>query len=266
MLGTNDLKNRFHLTAKDIAGQFVKYSEFLKLMQHKDYHKYTDTKVVLIAPPKIKEDWVPEDWGSEFTGTQAKSNSLKNEYVSIANQLGWGFIDTSRVKISNLDGIHLDDGGNKSIAKILETYFRDNIFTKDYVYSLDDWNSLKKEISDKKQFVEVRAGEIYWMHVGKNVGTEVDGKGEFFKRPVYVYKKLSKESFIGIPMTSKPKHGSWYKSVTFFNNRNNKNIGFCSLNQIKNFSVFRIVEKFGTVHYEERLKIKKSLGRLLGLF
>ena len=56
-------------------------------------------------------------------------------------------------------------------------------------------------------------GEIWWCSLGENVGTEIGGKGEYFKRPVIVLAKIDYRSFIGTPMTSKPKEGSWYVSL-----------------------------------------------------
>ena len=39
------------------------------------------------------------------------------------------------------------------------------------------------------------------MSIGKNIGYETLGKQELFLRPVLVYKKLSKSTFVGIPLT-----------------------------------------------------------------
>jgi mRNA interferase MazF len=210
MLGTNDLKNKFNLNEKEIAGQFAEYKHFLEEIKNDDYFNYKNVKVILIAPPKIKENWIPKSWYKDFENTQSKSNNLAKEIIKVSEKLNFDFINASGVKISSLDGIHLDD-------------------------------------------------------VGKNIGTEFDGKGELFRRPVYVYKKLSDNSFLGIPMTSKDKIGSWYLKIKFQNN-NEKFDGTLVLNQIKNFSNKRIINKIGEIDNTYKSKIKIHLVNLLGLF
>jgi hypothetical protein len=49
----------------------------------------------------------------------------------------------------------------------------------------------------------------------KNVGIEINGKGAVFSRPVVVYRKLSSNGFMAIPMSTQQKEGSWYVSVFF---------------------------------------------------
>jgi hypothetical protein len=43
----------------------------------------------------------------------------------------------------------------------------------------------------------------------------MNGKGSMFSRPVLVYKKLSREGFMCIPLSTKIKNGSWYVEVSF---------------------------------------------------
>ena len=50
--------------------------------------------------------------------------------------------------------------------------------------------------------------------LGENIGTETNGKNELFSRPVLIYKKLSRNTFVGLAMTSKDKSGSWYIPIT----------------------------------------------------
>ena len=51
----------------------------------------------------------------------------------------------------------------------------------------DEWNEIKKELDGSKQGY-VKAGKIYWLSVGRNIGTEIYGKGDKFLRPVLVVK------------------------------------------------------------------------------
>lgn len=56
------------------------------------------------------------------------------------------------------------------------------------------------ELKHRKRFYE---REIWIAHVGANFGTQICGKGELFLRPILIYKKLSKNGFWGIPLSSK---------------------------------------------------------------
>lgn len=80
--------------------------------------------------------------------------------------------------------------------------------------NFDDWIILKENIHNKAQnprFFKER--QIWWCALGENIGTETNGKSEFFSRPVLIYKKLSQNTFVGLSLTSKDKKGSWYVQI-----------------------------------------------------
>jgi len=84
-----------------------------------------------------------------------------------------------------------------------------------YKDSFDEWNQLKKVLHNKKEIIKFSNGNIYFMSIGKNIGHEVYGKDKLFLRPVLVYKKLSRTTFLGIPLTSQKKEGSYYFSFNY---------------------------------------------------
>ena len=84
--------------------------------------------------------------------------------------------------------------------------------------------------------------EIWWCSVGENIGNEINGKNDYFRRPVLIIKKLSKYSFIGVPLTTKEKSGSWYVEIT---HNNQKNIVVVS--QIRNLDYRRLDKKMATL-------------------
>ena len=74
-----------------------------------------------------------------------------------------------------------------------------------------EWISKKISLeSGEAALPQFNEGDIWWCSLGENVGTEIGGKGDYFRRPVVVLTKLDNRSFIGIPLTSKTKSGSWY--------------------------------------------------------
>lgn len=78
----------------------------------------------------------------------------------------------------------------------------------------DNWNELKKKIDIKKDVKEkeayIKNRQIWWCSIGLNVGSEQNGHGEVFERPVLVLRKYTAETFLGVPLTSKQKDGNYY--------------------------------------------------------
>ena len=98
----------------------------------------------------------------------------------------------------------------------------------------DGWIRLKKKLHFCGSLPRIKEGDIWWCSCGENVGVEINGKNELFSRPVLVYKKLSRFGFVGIPLTSQVKYGSWYVEFDFKGKRQT-----AVLAQIRTFSVSR---------------------------
>jgi len=105
----------------------------------------------------------------------------------------------------------------------------------------NNWNTLKQDINEKDIKINIKEKNIYFISIGQNIGTESYGKGEQFLRPVIVYKKLGHNYFLGIPLTSKIKDGSYYFTFNIKNGKKNT----AMLNQIKTFDAKRVVSYAG---------------------
>ena len=124
----------------------------------------------------------------------------------------------------------------------------------------DSWNEVKKCIESKCQTAGFKEREIYWANIGENVGFEQSGKGDDFVRPVLVFKKFSKTMFLGIPLSTQTKQGSFYCEFSFQVGQ----ISTALLVQAKMYVVKRLDKKIGMIKKEDFQNIKKALGRLLG--
>ena len=126
----------------------------------------------------------------------------------------------------------------------------------------DDWNDIKKEIetTDNKFIFKVR--EIYWLKVGQNIGYEVYGKGNNFLRPVLIFKKFGRNTFLGIPLTSAMKNDEFHFE---FNPINNDKTNYAILSQIKTFSSKRIKSKLGKISEDDFVELKQKLKVLIDL-
>lgn len=75
----------------------------------------------------------------------------------------------------------------------------------------DVWNRQKQIVHDAKKIPGFAVRQVWWVQFGKNVGTEVLGKGENFLRPAVVIKKTyGGNSCVVVPLTRKKKTGNYY--------------------------------------------------------
>ena len=107
----------------------------------------------------------------------------------------------------------------------------------------DKWNNLKKEI-DSRNPIYVSERDIWFCSVGLNVGSEQSGKHELFERPVLVIKKITANTFIGVPLTSNKKKGSWYVEIESTDSS-------AIISQIKLFDTRRLARKIKVISTKE---------------
>lgn len=126
--------------------------------------------------------------------------------------------------------------------------------------NFDDWNTKKKELEKKQEKINFKTGDIWWCSVGLNVANESCGKGEMFRRPVLVLKKLSATSFIGIPLSTQKKEGTWFCDITIL-----KEVQYVLLYQVRMFSVNRLQRRLTALDDKDFSRVKEKLKTLLEL-
>ncbi|MAE68555.1 hypothetical protein CL635_01975 [bacterium] len=77
------------------------------------------------------------------------------------------------------------------------------------------WFRQKESLHHSEHIPFFQCREMWFCHIGCNVGHEQDGKGKEWLRPVLILQKFNKHTFLGIPMTSKVKKGRHYFYFTF---------------------------------------------------
>lgn len=111
----------------------------------------------------------------------------------------------------------------------------------------ESWHELKKllerESSNKALYFKPK--EIWMCLLGLNIGSEQDGRGTSFSRPVLVFKVFNQDTFLGICVTSQKHYGSHCFKF---------NIGgvdqFVNLSQIRTLSTKRFERKMATLPHE----------------
>src|SRR3989339_584898 len=124
----------------------------------------------------------------------------------------------------------------------------------------DKWNLKKKKLDKLSKKFLFKTGDIWWCSVGLNIKTESCGKGEDYQRPVLVLRKLSAESFVGVPLSSKKKEGTWFCEITVHEEKR-----YALLYQIRMFSTNRFQRRLATLDDTDFRKVKEKLKALLEL-
>ena len=129
-----------------------------------------------------------------------------------------------------------------------------------YIKEFDKWNTVKKRVQLEKREVYVRAGEVRWCAIGVNVGSEIDGKGDSFTRPVLVLHVIGAKLALVVPMTTKVKKVAGYMPFTF----QDKDHALC-LHQIKIISSKRLLKRKGKITSNRLRSIKQDVQRFYSL-
>lgn len=109
--------------------------------------------------------------------------------------------------------------------------------------AFDPWNEKKKEVDAKSPSPFFHEREIWFCHLGANVGFEQDGKGELFGRPVIVFRKFNNQVFWGVPLTTSEKKGRFYLPVGLGDNVARTAI----LSQLRLLDGKRLYQKIGVI-------------------
>jgi len=121
MLGTNDLKKRFSVSAFDVASG----AGVLVDVVHKSAAGPNGgaPKVLLLAPPPVAR---LTEFAEMFEGAEAKSRKFPEHYRRIAEEQGCELLDTAQVIISSdLDGIHFEKGEHQKLGRAVAARVRE---------------------------------------------------------------------------------------------------------------------------------------------
>ncbi|MFM2381569.1 MAG: hypothetical protein RLZZ76_336 [Candidatus Parcubacteria bacterium] len=124
----------------------------------------------------------------------------------------------------------------------------------------DGWNIEKKHLNAlvPKHFLYIHEREVWWTAIGINVGTEMDGKNQKLERPVLIVRKLGKEQFLGIPLTSQAKEGVFYIPIHY-----NERTGTACISQVRVLSINRLLRKIGRIGTGDFKLVTSQLAKLV---
>ena len=119
MLGSNDIKATFHLTAEQIA---VSAGKLVDVIQSFTEEKQEFVpKIVLVSPPEIGRDIRTSPfYGGFIEKAIEESKRFPEFYRKIADEKGCIFFDAAKyIYPSEIDSLHLTPEGHETLAKEL---------------------------------------------------------------------------------------------------------------------------------------------------
>jgi lysophospholipase L1-like esterase len=115
MLGTNDLKRRFDLSASDIAQSAAELAQLAWQFAH--VPPESQANVLLVAPPAVS---TLTELDQMFDGAREKSRQFSRYYRLAAGWRHMPFFDAGAVIVSSeKDGIHFDADEHRKLGEAL---------------------------------------------------------------------------------------------------------------------------------------------------
>lgn len=118
MLGTNDLKTKFNLSAGEIASGAGMLVQMIR--QSVAGPNDQAPKVLLVAPPVIGDLSGLLDLREKFTGAREKSLQFPGAYQAVADDLECAFLNPqTHLETSQIDGLHLEESEHRKLGDII---------------------------------------------------------------------------------------------------------------------------------------------------
>lgn len=121
-----------------------------------------------------------------------------------------------------------------------------------------EWIELKEKLhyrAHKPPLVSER--DIWWISVGENVGSEINGKNDLFSRPAIIFRKLAHGFYFVIPTTTQSKTGSWFVP---FEHRGRRMVA--CLHQVRTIDYRRLSSRLGTMDTNDFQRIQDGFAKL----
>ena len=127
----------------------------------------------------------------------------------------------------------------------------------------DKWGIVKKRTHKAHNSVGFKERDIFWLRLGKNIGSEEFGKGNEYQRPVVIVRKLTKDLFFGVPLSTVLKDGSYFYTFSYKDKKGKLRTNCAMLLQLKAFDKKRLMGRIGMMPKDD---FSILLRRLKDLF
>jgi mRNA interferase MazF len=133
-----------------------------------------------------------------------------------------------------------------------------NISMEILIKKFIEWINLKEKLHNISAHVPlVKERDVWWVSIGENIGSEINGKSRLFSRPAVVLKKLARGLYLVAPTTSGFREGSWYVEIL----SGNKTSYIC-LHQVRVIDWRRLSSRMGSISSGDFKNLKQAFWNL----
>lgn len=118
MLGTNDLKEQYHVTMWDLARAMEQLMHIIDCYEYAPHYK--KPQVLLVSPVAVGDDIESSPFGCFTREAVGKSHQFAETYAPVAQKYGAHFFDAASVaRPSAEDQLHMDADSHRALAEAL---------------------------------------------------------------------------------------------------------------------------------------------------
>lgn len=121
----------------------------------------------------------------------------------------------------------------------------------------DGWNKVKKRTNSKDPRL-YNPREIWWCIFGVNIGTEQDGKNDWYTRPCVILRGFGPDACLVAPLTTSKHKNKFRIPVGSIDDRES----VANISQMRTIDTRRLQRKLGFLDEELFSEIRKAARRL----
>lgn len=122
----------------------------------------------------------------------------------------------------------------------------------------DRWNETKKK-TDAEQPRLYTVREIWWCRFGVNIGTEQDGKGDWYVRPCVILRGFGADACLVVPLTTSVRSHALRIPVGVVNGSEAR----ANLSQVRTVDTRRLERKVGFLDVDAFARLRKAARDML---
>ena len=120
------------------------------------------------------------------------------------------------------------------------------------------WFEQKLIINNRNHRPFIHEREVWWCWLGINIGSEQDGKGDSFARPVVVYRKFNKRICLILPLTTSEKTNALYIPIDIGDDTKR----FALIHQIRSIDTKRCFQFMGTIKKQSFRELEDTVTQI----
>jgi mRNA interferase MazF len=126
-----------------------------------------------------------------------------------------------------------------------------------HIKDFNHWSTYKKILDESiRPICGVR--EVRWCSLGHNVGSEIDGKGSAYTRPVVILKFTSNNTCFCVPLTTSEKQGKFMYDFTFQGQKIS-----ARLDQVRIVDVKRMKDRLGKLSQKDFNDLNEKVRKFI---